>query len=175
MEKNGVYSGNRLDTQERLEADLKKQFGEELIHLLKEAVGKTLEAVIGKAYSGYIGVDMITYQTPSGEYLIHPCIELNLRYTMGMLAIRLSERLIHKDSVGKFIVVFEKKKGKALELHVNDNKDNPLIWEADKIQEGYLSLCPVDEQTQYRAYIQISRINPEKEIYGTIKKDSEHK
>ena len=107
--------------------------------------------------------------------MIHPCIELNLRYTMGMLGFRLSERLIHKDSVGKFIVAFEKKKGKALELHVNDNKDNPLIWEADKIQEGYLSLCPVDEQTQYRAYIQISRINPEKEIHGTIKKDSEHK
>lgn len=49
---------------------------------LSVLVGDGLEELLGKAYRGPLGVDMML--TPQG---IHPCIEVNLRLTMGRVAI----------------------------------------------------------------------------------------
>lgn len=44
-------------------------------------------------YNGCIGVDMMVYRNTDGKPAIAPCIEINIRRTMGYLALRLWERL----------------------------------------------------------------------------------
>ena len=35
-------------------------------------------------YVGYLGVDMMIYEDESGEFGVQPCVEINLRYNMGI-------------------------------------------------------------------------------------------
>lgn len=72
---------------------------------------------------------------------------------MGMVALQLSRNFIHNETTGKFIVSFEKEKGDALRKHEEMRKSYPLLINNRKISKGYFSLCPVNENTHYRAYI----------------------
>lgn len=159
----GAYSGNQLGSQTDLEDFLHQEFDTAYLELLKEGLGKALEALVAKHYNGYVGIDMITYRDEEDKLKIHPCIEINLRYTMGLLALHLSQSLISPGSEGKFVISYEKKPQQALELHKQDLRQSPLQWENNKISEGYMSLCPVDTDTRYRAYIKISRKSLKKE------------
>lgn len=166
----GAYSGNLLGKQTDLENFLHQDFDSIYIEQLKKALGEALEVLIAKQYSGYVGIDMITYRDKEDKLRIHPCIEINLRYTMGLLALEISNNLVSPTSEGKLIITYEKKPQQALELHSLDMHQYPLQWENNKISEGYLSLCPVQKDTRYRAYIQISRkfLNKENTAKETI-------
>ena len=45
-----------------------------------------------RGYNGPVGIDMMIVRDDSNEPQIHPCVEINLRQTMGMAAVTLSER-----------------------------------------------------------------------------------
>lgn len=59
---------------------------------IKKQVGRALEDVLGGKYVGPLGVDMLQFRTPAG-IATHPCIEINLRRTMGYAALALRKRL----------------------------------------------------------------------------------
>lgn len=86
----GAYAGNVVAPQEELRRHLESLAPPPLLsadgHLplesLAERLCRVLAGVLGNAYSGPLGVDMML--TPQG---IHPCIEVNLRNTMGRVAL----------------------------------------------------------------------------------------
>lgn len=86
----GAYAGNVVAPQEELRRRLESLAPPPLLssdgHLplesLAERLCSVLADVLGDAYSGPLGVDMML--TPAG---IHPCIEVNLRNTMGRVAL----------------------------------------------------------------------------------------
>ncbi|MDE7411007.1 MAG: hypothetical protein K2M94_03110 [Paramuribaculum sp.] len=90
------YSGNLIMPQNKMERLIGLNLQE-----IKAQIEYALNQVISPHYSGWLGVDMLTYQSPSGEKLIAPCIEVNLRRTMGVAALEIERRLpAHmKDSV----------------------------------------------------------------------------
>lgn len=49
--------------------------------------------------------------------------------------------------------LYEKEAGEALEKHRLMSETYPLRLANGRIQEGYLSLCPVTKDTHYRAYL----------------------
>jgi len=55
-----------------------------------EALGRIIP---GNEYCGPLGVDMMIYRSVSGEMLIAPAVEVNVRMTMGFVALRLYERM----------------------------------------------------------------------------------
>ncbi|MCM1517504.1 MAG: hypothetical protein NC117_02545 [Pseudoflavonifractor sp.] len=59
-----------------------------------------LTDIIGNTYIGYLGVDMLTYRDRQGQLLIAPCVELNLRMTMGVVAMLWRDRYLSPDSRG---------------------------------------------------------------------------
>ena len=61
--------------------------------LLAFIVGDALTKVVAAHYSGPAGVDMLTYRDSSGGVAIAPCIEVNLRMTMGFAARAVMNRL----------------------------------------------------------------------------------
>lgn len=151
-EQKGAYTGNILVSQAVLQKKIEAVIGKEQFENVRKAVAETLKTVYAHSYNGYLGVDMIAYEQ-NNQTLIHPCVEVNMRFTMGLVALRLFERYIHPEAVGNFYVTFDKEPGKALVKHIAMQKEHPLIIHEQRIRQGYLSLCPVSEQTNYRAYI----------------------
>ncbi len=80
---NGAYGYNYVESQEKLlrRIDVDDTLLHRLIAYHKEHLAKT-------AYHGPVGIDML--KTADGS--IHPCLEINLRMNMGILALLLHEQ-----------------------------------------------------------------------------------
>lgn len=81
-----AYGGNLCAPQEELRTDLPQ----EQLEATVPAVASALSRIIAPYYSGPVGVDMVLY---GPEQTICPTIEVNLRRTMGFVALALYERL----------------------------------------------------------------------------------
>jgi hypothetical protein len=150
----GAYRGNRLMRQEELENIITSSIGRTLFLQVKEAAAEAIREIYA-GYAGYIGIDMLVYKTSEGANALHPCIEVNMRYTMGMAAIRLFEKYIHPDAEGVFNLIYGAEPGMIANTHRKNQKDYPLTCKDGKLRSGYLSLCPVTKHTHYIAYILI--------------------
>lgn len=58
-----------------------------------EAYNSFLREHVAPHYSGWVGVDLFSYIDREGALRLHPCVEINLRCTMGVLAAKASEIL----------------------------------------------------------------------------------
>lgn len=99
-----TYSGNILLNDDGIVKELSRYVPTQWLTATRDVIGTALEKVIGTKYDGPIGVDMIIYRSESG-YLIAPCIECNIRMTMGRVAHTLTRRYIHPDSVGELKII----------------------------------------------------------------------
>lgn len=59
---------------------------------ISDALTVILSDMLHDAYTGYLGVDMLTYRDDNGSQRIAPCIEINLRMTMGVVAMLWRDR-----------------------------------------------------------------------------------
>lgn len=86
--KNGAYTGNVIATEEeKRELMARYVTGHQL-----DTVSETLCALLGEIfcgrYRGPFGVDMMIVTKEDGDgFLLHPCVEINLRRTMGHVAL----------------------------------------------------------------------------------------
>ncbi len=150
-EKRGVYAGNLLGVAGQWENYLQGLFGN-TFRQIKDTLQEVLAQLYGYHYIGYLGVDMLIYL--QGDCLrIHPCVEINMRYTMGVVALRLTQQYISPGSHGIMYISFDAQPGEAYKQHLLMQTACPLVVENHRIKKGYLSLCPVTADTKYRAYI----------------------
>ena len=61
------------------------------IDVMVEVMQRAVEQVVAPHYNGFLGVDMLLYRE-GDELKIDPCVEVNLRCTMGLVASVLGER-----------------------------------------------------------------------------------
>lgn len=96
-----AYTGNLLLPEpilnQRIESQLK--FPEQL-KAVASALERILTEILGHDYEGWMGVDMMVY----GDGRLAPCIELNLRMTMGVVAATLRDRWLAPGTTGRFTV-----------------------------------------------------------------------
>lgn len=87
---NGAYGYNYVESQEELlrRIDVDETLLQQLIAYHKKRLAKT-------AYHGPVGIDML--KTADGR--IHPCLEINFRMNMGILALLLNEQYGSKATV----------------------------------------------------------------------------
>lgn len=74
----------------------------------------TLDSIIAPHYSGPVGVDMMLYKKENGEIALNPCVEINLRMTMGMVTAAMGERhglrgnfMIENDVSGHYHAILQ--------------------------------------------------------------------
>ena len=150
----GAYQGNRLLSNEAIEAILSDYVALSQLCQLERSLIRILSDSISSAYIGYLGVDMMICQTASG-YLLHPCVELNLRMTMGAVA-----RLFYDKHTcggeGRFRIIYQARKG-ALYDYFLQQELTPAEWEGEKLKSGTLLLTPVD---RYTHYVAIAEMDP---------------
>ena len=85
---NGAYKGNLLWDEGRKNAWMVERLNEMdippvVLDSLRADLETRLSALVGRAYRGPLGVDMMLVK----DGFIHPCVEINLRMTMGFAAI----------------------------------------------------------------------------------------
>lgn len=150
--KKGAYISNYLGTQQSIEQHLSSKISIDLLEEIKEKLLLMLANKYASVYKGCIGVDMMIY-TENDEYKLHPCVEINMRYNMGYLCVKLFENYISPASHGKFHIDFSPREGEIYHQHLTMEERHPLQIINNKISKGYLPLCPVEQNSRYRAYI----------------------
>lgn len=150
----GAYKGNLLATNEALERRLTAYVPQSVLHALRDKLSATLSQVIGNDYQGCLGVDMMVCLSADGKgYVIHPCVEVNLRMSMGMVARQVYDRHVQEGTCGKYVVEYYPEPGEAERTHRRLCREHPLRTANGRILSGYLSLTPVNEDTAYQAYL----------------------
>ena len=86
--RNGAYKGNVLMIEEMKEELLSRYVSVGLLRSVQEKICSELGNLYKDRYKGPFGVDMmIVAQPDGGGLLLHPCVEINLRRTMGHVAL----------------------------------------------------------------------------------------
>ena len=169
-EGSGIYRGNYLLSNEDIEAELTQWVSVDYLHWIREELMNFLRENVAKIYTGFVGVDMFVYSEPLAmghesqeglnamgnlEYRINPVVEFNLRMTMGMVARVIYDRCVKKGVRGMF-TIDHCPPGELLRDHIVQLEDNPIEIENGRFKKGYFSLCPITENTVYRACISLT-------------------
>ncbi len=86
---NGAYTGNIVATERRKWEMMSRYFPAEQLYSVKEHICHHLTTLLQGRYQGPLGVDMMVVYAEGG-FLLHPCVEVNLRRTMGHVALALA-------------------------------------------------------------------------------------
>jgi hypothetical protein len=90
--RNGAYTGNVIASEEDKMEMISRYIPISLIDFVRVKIMDVLGQVIGRHYVGPFGVDMMVLSIPDNQgFLIHPCVEINLRRTMGHVAIEMAK------------------------------------------------------------------------------------
>lgn len=131
-EARGMYSGNIVAPQGNLWDRLGKQLNIDELQGIIAELEAILTGLVASDYSGWAGIDMMIYRDNGGRHRIMPCVELNLRMTMGVAAMKIAERLGCTDT--RFL---------AWEHHTAGN-DEKKINETPDDSESLVILPPSD-------------------------------
>ena len=145
-DKHNSFGGSYVASESQLAAklpDLTK-----MINALEEILPSIL-----MGYSGYFGIDMMLLE----DNTIHPCVELNLRNTMGVVAMVLGNRYLCNASHGCFNVTFHKSEENISRWIADYSNRFPLVINNGRISSGFLSLCPVSKETRYSCTLLVEK------------------
>ena len=84
---NGAYVGNLITTEERKRELLSHYVPVCLLDWTQQQIVRLLHV---DGYWGPFGIDMMIVRNEGGGFLLHPCVEINLRRTMGHVALAVS-------------------------------------------------------------------------------------
>ncbi len=85
----GAYTGNILASEEEKEEMLAEYIDLRQLEEIRENIIGKMEPAVRNIYSGPLGIDMMVCADEEGNIFINPCVELNLRRTMGHVALAL--------------------------------------------------------------------------------------
>lgn len=117
---------------------------------------ESLILVIGKSsliknYEGNFGVDALIYRNNNDILKINPCLEINLRQNMGLLALQL-EKLLAPGRKGMYKMWFNP--GTFFcEFNSEMQKKYPLVIRNGKIESGYLAITDARYDSIFGAYV----------------------
>jgi len=161
-DKSGRYVGSYV---EELPDNLNqgvKDFLEEHVDSIQRLLFDALtESPYSTEYYGWIGVDSIVYDPEGFENLrgkehlmIHPCLEVNCRYTMGAVALALREHLAESSS-GIFSIMHGKE-GHFMSFCEEKKNQKPLSVCNGKIVSGFLPITQPLADSLFGVFLEVS-------------------
>lgn len=152
----GAYRGNRLMSNERIAEIISEWIPAEELDDVERELITFMDSNLAKAYEGFVGVDMFIYRGKEG-FMLNPVVEINLRMTMGMVARILYDKYVSPDSEGMFTVE-HMTPGRLMVHHQWQEQNEKMEYDAEgRFVKGYLSLCPITENSLYRASVQLTK------------------
>ena len=154
--KKGAYEKSMLASQKYLEQQIMHYINEELLNKVKHCLILFLQQKYAPVYNGCVGVDMLIYKSEEKSHL-HPCLEINMRHSMGYLSILLHKNYISEDSTGYFYIDYSKNSDFIYQRHQELQEQYPICFYERRIKSGYFTLCPVKQNNKFHAYLIISK------------------
>lgn len=103
-----AYSGNLIMPDDEIrDVWLGRYVDSAYLKTLEIILPNLLGELVGESLSGYFGVDMMLY-SDEGKVCINPCVEINLRMTMGVVAHILGARYINSGSKARLSVAYNR-------------------------------------------------------------------
>ncbi len=150
--KKGQYVGNSLNgLPSKVENDVA-----EFIKLVRGKIIKPLIKIIesselAKNYEGFFGVDTLIFRDRNNVLKINPCLEINVKQTMGLLSLQL-EKLIVNNRKGEFKIYYQPGEN-FIKFAQTMERKYPLQITNRKIESGFLAITEATETTLFGAYI----------------------
>jgi len=146
---NGQYQANYIGYTPNL---FNQSLGNEEQELLVTDIEKALKKHnIANEYCGYLGIDCMLFLDTEGEMKVQPCLEINLRYNMGTIAIKLNP-YIHSKSKGTFNI-YADPKSDFVSFSKKMTQEHPFEMKDGKWFKGYLPLTSPNQDKLFGAYI----------------------
>ncbi len=97
-----------------------------------------------------IGVDMM-----AGKGKIHPCVEINVRHTMGIVARKLFDKYVESGKTGYYAITRLNNADELRKWRLEQANTFPSAITNGRISKGFIPLTPIEEKTVFEAYIVI--------------------
>lgn len=128
------------------------QLADSLPSTLLPPLIKALESsAIRYHYEGPLGVDMLIFTDAKGKLRVNPCLEINVKQTMGQLALRLQNRFL-SDGKGTFNLFYQPGVP-FLQFAEKMEHDYPARFKNGKPVHGFFPLTPLSGDAQFGAYL----------------------
>lgn len=125
----------------------------ELIAATREALCDILTDLIAPHYNGCIGIDMMLYKDSDGLVKLNPCVEINLRMTMGAVTVAIANQYLAPGSMATLSVSYYKSPDQLKAAIAAATKVNPLQTANGKIASGFLQLTPIYPDSRFLAHL----------------------
>jgi hypothetical protein len=150
--KKGQYQGNYLN-------GLPDNLNKEIISFAKFIPGKIIQPLIktieasdlAKYYEGNFGIDTLIFLDENSELKINPCLEINVRQSMGLLSLNL-EKLILPREKGMFKIFYQPGLS-FFQFKSEMEKKYPLLISGNQIKSGFFALSESTKNTSFGAYL----------------------
>lgn len=148
-DEHGAYKQNILASDEFLKREICRHADADRLDKIVEFYcqyfqGKSSELRGNKI----IGVDMM-----AGNGRIHPCVEINVRHTMGIVARRLYDKYIEPGKTGYYAIIRLNNTDELTKWNAEQTQAFPSTISNGKIFQGFVSLTPIEEKTVFQAYV----------------------
>ena len=129
---NGQFSGCYINEHPNPEVNavISEAVNAELLDALTLQLEKSYNS-----FSGYLGVDAMLI-TQNGNHKIHPCVEINPRFTMGLLTLELRKLIPNTNAYWE--IIFSKKGC----LYIEESPD-------------IVALTPIDKDSRFAAILHL--------------------
>ncbi len=104
-DKKGAYLGNCLVADEEIISLVGEYIPSNQLLETRDILLSFIKKNLADFHRGYLGVDLMVYKDENGDYQLHPCVEINLRMTMGILAWKYFESYMQKGERGIFRIL----------------------------------------------------------------------
>lgn len=152
----GRYEGNRLRPLATIDKEWQSIPTYPSHHSYIEMLTQALGMLELGTYQGYLGVDTIVYRDEAGRLRLHPCIEINVRPTMGHIALEITKKCSEEDFDGYLQIFSGNERSLTAVLEGSDFLD--LGEFPSSIQSGRYHLNAIESHTQFVARLDISSI-----------------
>ena len=144
----GTYRSGKLMSNHRIEASLPSACATAK-KALTGILGEMFAPFMNKSWEvGYVGIDMMTFRSEGNtELMVNPCVEMNLRCTMGVVARLYFDRNLTPDQTGEFYIT------PASDYTTLSQLDSQLMNEHGS---KYRRLTKLTTETMFMAYVVIS-------------------
>lgn len=148
-DEHGAYKQNILASDEFLKAEICKHAdAEKLDKIVEFYCGYFQEIDEELRGNKIIGVDMM-----AGNGRIHPCVEINVRHTMGIVARRLYDKYIEPGKTGYYAIIRQNSTDDLRKWNAEQTQAFPSTISNGKISKGFIALTPIEMNTVFEAYV----------------------
>jgi hypothetical protein len=150
----GQYMGNYLNgIPDHYELEISNYIQTTSIEIIPDIIQAIENSTLPIYFEGSFGVDLLVFRNKNGELRLNPCLEINLRKTMGLLSLKLETGIV-KGKKGTFNMFYHPESG-FLQFCNEMKKKHGLTFSGDKIESGFFPLIEPLPDTKFGAYILI--------------------